>query len=379
MADYQKIFAWGLAVSVIAAGPSAMAKTAWDNGALVAATGNRAPVTDDNGASSDDLYHLEQQRQDDSITAQQALEASAAYRHARDAANAPRPLGTALPACLASLQPACLLQEAAAQAHSVDDADRRDWVLADIVAAFAQHGAQNRALQTAVAIHDPRRALRALVSANLIIRPVGPADGLIKGLLAEDTSQEVWLNAAERRDWQTAFDQIASISEARFRSVAWSRFARLADEQGRRDMALEALAQAEEDIPRIRFTYGRGFAQYEASKVQHAFLNADRPDTLDAWRAALHSAKEIALPHLRADMLRRFAETAPPALSTEIRHLADRALAKVPSKLRRVFVLTGPTKTEDSVRRAAALAAGIDAPLERARAFLRLSGAVFTP
>ena len=373
MVGYLKILGLGLAVSAIAAVPAAYAVSS-------------SPVlhggknTGNGSSPTDELYLLEQQKQSDSIAAAAVLSQSRPYQAARKSLTIPQPLGPRVDDCLQTLNPLCLLTEATAQAHAVGDRDRRDWALADIVVSYSERGAPDRAMAVAAAIEDPRRALRSLVSAGLIHMPDTGSDLLLKGLLTEDTDRNVWIGAAEKRDWETAFTLIEGITEARFRSVAWSRVARHAEKSGSRAMALKALSRAEDDIAKIRFTYGKAFAQYEAALVQHELLHADTTARADAaaWRAVLTAAQSIALPHLRADMLRRVADTAPPSLTAEVNREADRALVKIASKLRRVFVLTGPTKTARSLRRAAILAGSIENPLERARAFVRLANTGIT-
>ncbi len=320
------------------------------------------------------LQQLEQQKRLDRDVAERALQSVPDYVQARKLRTPPAPLADNLEICLRTLAPLCLLREALAHAYAVEDESRRDWALTDVAGALAALGEPNLAMGAVALIDDPRRALRSLVAAGLTVSPASPKKALVSGLLPENTEARAGLRSAESGDWEAAFEQVSAIEQPRFRSVAWSRVARVAAKQDQRERAQQALALAEADIPAIQVLYGRGFAQYEAALTRHAILTlAGNDATAKAQRAAVSAADAIDLPHLRADMFMRLSSILDPRLSAQALRLADAALLKTKSKLRRIFVLTGPTRSPDSVRRAAAIADTIKDPLDRSRAFVRLA------
>jgi len=320
------------------------------------------------------LRQLEQRRRLDRDIAERALQAVPGYPQARARRAPPIPLGEELANCLSTLDPQCLLREALAHAYAVGDESRRDWALTDVAGAFAALGRQEHALRSIALIDDPRRALRSLVAAGLTSSPAAPRETLVSGLLPENTEADTGLRHAEAGDWDAAFEQVRGIEKPRFRSVAWSRVARIATRAGRQDRALQALAHAEADIRAIQVVYGKGFAQYEAGLTRQAILEHGADSTNPkAQRAAAAAASAIDLPHLRADMFMRLSSVLSPRLAAEARRLADAALLETKSKLRQVYVLTGPARTSDSIRRAANIAATIEEPHDRARAFVRLA------
>lgn len=328
----------------------------------------------------DALQALKNSKRVDRIEAERVLASISAFREARQSRQPPQPLDTALKTCVASPMPVCLLEEALAHAYRVPDVGRRDWALSSVASAFYEAGEEHRVYGVLALMDDPRVALRLL--GETLGRPAGKG-GAVESAAAEMPDTETgdtenghatgWTLAVSKSDWKTAQALIQSIKEPRYRAVAWARFARSALDDGKPELADEALASSETTIAKITLSYARSFARYEAA-LTHIARVAQNSGRDEETRKAVAAAALIDQPHFRADAYWRLADVGAGNLASEIDARAEASFAEIGSRLRKVFVLTGKeAKNAEWQDRALAIAASITDPLDRARAFTRLA------
>lgn len=324
--------------------------------------------------SPDFQKQLDVKRQLDRQTATERLNSIPKYVSARNNRTLPKTPSADLAQCVSLFDRTCLLREALIHAYRVPDEDRRDWALEDITTAFAEGGANDHAYQAAALIEDPRRALRSLEKAMLAPNFSNQPPESVPLDRTGDTDPSEAVDAAERGDWKAAFKIAAEIRQPRFRSVTWAKITQIAVNSGALITANDALRQAEKTVLEIRTIYGQSYAQYQIALARNAYLGLDKPNSeTEHLKSAFDASAAIELPHLRADAFRRLAAFVTGVAKERAYKLADDALNRTHSKIRQVYVLTGPTWSEKSAQRAVAIAAGISDHLDRARAFLRLA------
>ncbi len=307
--------------------------------------------------------------------AERILASIGAFQAAREKRRPPQPLDSVLDTCIAAPSSACLLEEAFAQAYRVPDESRRDWALSAVAAAYHEGGDSESVYSVLALMDDPRTALR------LLEKTVGLEGDTVRNTaaIANDPSADAesesvdWAASVNKGDWAGAQRAIDSISESRYRTVAWARLSRMAIDAGETALAAQALQASEELIDDIGLSYARSFAHYEASLAHIALVSHSNGGEVET-RAAAAAASKIEQPHLRADAYWRLAQVGSKTLAPSIHERAETSFTQIASRLRQVFVLTfDEVKNPQRQERAMAIAATISDPLDRARAFTRLA------
>lgn len=293
------------------------------------------------------------------LDASRQLEEDPEIQRLRDERQVPKPLGEALPLCLDTPSKDCLLREALAFGYQVPDAERRDWILADLARVYTEHGLYEQARRVAVLVNDPRYALRI--------------SDAITAALQHDTNFE--------SETERAPDKSSPHSSIRFAEDAKAAF-----ETGNHEAGLQLLERAAQARKTIDGPYMRAFAEFQAaeayrSAIQNALDESLNAGQTEAYYQAMFALTEgISQAQLGALSLLRLEKMAGVNRRRAIERRAEQKIDEIATDVRKIYFLTGLTN-EDASRdflqtawaRAARLSEALIEPWTRARAFLRLA------
>ncbi|MCR9221050.1 MAG: peptidoglycan-binding protein [Alphaproteobacteria bacterium] len=345
------------------------------------------------------LGDLQRARAAEIDAARAALLSDPATRDLVEAGSEPADPTRDAAACLARPTVRCLLDEAVESAKAVADDERRDWAFSDILAVQARAGLEPELLATLRRIEDPRRILRALRTIAVEHARGGDRAG---AFAAADRIPDPDVRAAALADIaQLDADAAAPLetprlvgrggesaprdadSPPRFHAIDLIDLALVRLESGETEAARQLLEEGAATVASVDKDNRRAYPRFRLA-LAHITL-AERTgaaEPLDAIMAALDA------PHLRAHAYARLAALhaaqgrgdAAAAATAK----ADRALAAVPSRLRRIWTaadIAEALRPDDKaagtryLERARAEAAGYDSPWGRARALARLADA----